>query len=232
MMIESLFIASRIENRYFEWAEEGLKRLLEKNYIDDRLYHVSMIDKKPKIKGFLEDYAYLSKALQEGYKTTLNEEYLMLSVKLVNDALIEFWEEGKWYFSKNEFKTPSDYTDATYPSSAATITSTMLTLGSLFDEKYKKFSFLTLEYYSEKIYKFLPYCALFVEDITRFLKDDLIIKSNQNSLIECVKKVDFIHPFILLKTQNSKDFMLCNTLSCFAQEKNCDDLLEDIKRLK
>lgn len=226
MMIKTLYIASRIDNRYFEIAEESLKKLLEKMYIDDRLYHAALIDKEPKIGAFLEDFAYLSSALLEAYKSTLNEEYLALSVKLVNDALIDYWEEGKWYFSKGEFRNDADYTDATYPSSAAIMTSAMLTLGALFDEKYKKFSFLTLEYYSEKIYKYLPYCSMFVQDIIRFLKDDYIIKSKKDNLIECISKIDFYYPFILLKEESMEDYMLCNSLSCFKNAKSCDEILK------
>ncbi|WP_281950661.1 thioredoxin domain-containing protein [Nitrosophilus kaiyonis] len=232
MMIETLFIASRIDNRYFEFAQEGIKNLLNRLYINDKLYHVTLIDKEPKIEAFLEDYAYLAIALLQGYKTTLNEEYLALSVKLINYALIDFWEEGKWYFSKGEFKNEADYTDATYPSSAATIVSAMLTLGNIFDEKYKKFSFLTLEYYSEKIYKYLPYCSLFVEDIIRFLKDDFLIKSNKENLIKCSKKIDFFYPFINLKEDVNKKYMLCNSLSCFFESEDCEKILEKFQELK
>ncbi len=232
MMIATLYKAARIDNRFFEMAEESMKKLIEKMYIDDKLYHVAMIDKEPKIEAFLEDYAYLAYALLEAYKTTLNEEYLALSVKLTNDALVEYWSEGKWYFSKGEFKTDADYTDATYPSSAAMMVNVMLSLGSLFDEKYKKFSFVTLEYYSEKIYKFLPYCALFVEDIIRFLKDDLVIKAKEEKIVECINKIDFIHPFALLKEEEIKDIMICNSFSCFASVSDCGQALEKIKELK
>jgi len=232
MMIATLYKASRVDFRFFEMAEESLNKLLEKLYIDDKLYHVTMIDKEPKIEAFLEDYAYLIYALLEAYKSTLNEEYLAISVKLTNDTLVNFWEEGKWYFSRGEFKTDSDFTDATYPSSAAMMVNVMLTLGAIFDRKYKEFAFVTLEYYSEKIYKFLPYCGLFVEDIIRFLKDDIVIKSKREKIIKCMEKVDFYHPFTLLKEELIDDILICNTTSCFATAKDCNEVILRLKEIK
>ena len=232
MMIAALFKAGRVKENYIDVAKESLEKVLEKLYIDGTLYHVAMVDKEPKIKAYLEDYAYLINALLEAYKTTLNEEYLALSVKLTNDTLVEFWNEGKWYFSKGEFKSEADFSDATYPSSAAMMVRNMLSLGSIFDEKYRKFSFITLEFYSEKIYKFLPYTALFVEDIIRFLKDDIIIKSKRENLGECIGRIDFISPFTFLKDENIEDIMICSSNSCFASVKNCNEALKTIEDRK
>ncbi len=226
MMIATLFKVSRVKEDYLNFAKKSLEILLKKVYINDNLYHVTMIDKEPKIKAYLEDYAYLINALLEGYKTTLNFEYLILSTKLTNDALSSFYQDGKWYFSKGEFKTEADFSDATYPSSAAMMVKNMLTLASLVDEKYKRFSFYTLEFYSEKIYKFLPYTALFVEDMIRFLKDDIIIKSKAKNLLDCTKKIDFISPFICLKEEEIDEIMLCNSNSCFASVKDCKEVIE------
>ncbi len=232
MMIASLYKASRIDARYFEAAEESLKTLLQKMYINERLYHVTIDDRKPDVEAFLEDYAYLIRALLEGYKSTLNEEYLAMGVKLTNDALVEFWEEGRWYFSKKEIRTESDHTDATYPSSAAIMVSNMLSLGSLFEEKYRRFAYLTIEFYSEKIYRHLPYCASFVEDIIRFLFEDMIIKGDEGDLVECIGKIDFYYPFILLKSEKGSQLQLCSRSKCFEHQKGCESILKRIEELK
>ena len=228
MMIKSLFIAARIDPKYLEVAEEATKKLLEKMYKDEHLYHVALIDKEPTIKAFLEDYAYLAVALLEGYKTTLNEEYLATANLLVNDALTQFFDEGRWYFSKGEIWSEAEHSDTTYPSSAAVITEAMLTLASLVDEKYKHFSFDTIEFYSEKIYRYAPWSAKFIEDILRFLYQDRIIKAKAQNLANC-KEIDFLrYPFILLQASEIDGFMLCDSSSCYMQSQNCQEIEEKL----
>ena len=224
MMIKSLFIAARVDTRYLEVAEESIKRLLEKMYKDEHLYHVALIDKEPTIKAFLEDYAYLAVALLEGYKTTLNEEYLATANLLVNDALTQFFDEGRWYFSKGEIWSEAEHSDTTYPSSAAVITEAMLTLASLVDDKYRRFSFDTIEFYSEKIYKYAPWSAKFIQDILRFLHQDRIIKADAQNLVSC-KEIDFLrYPFVLLQASEIDGFMLCDSNTCYLHSKDCEEI--------
>ncbi len=230
MMIKSLYIAARIDNRYFEVAEESLQKLLEKMYPDEHLYHVALIDKEPKIKAFLEDYAYLATALLEAYKTTLNEEYLARANLLVNDALTQFYDQGRWYFSKGEIFTEAEHSDTSYPSSAAVMVEAMLTLGALLDEKYIKFSFDTIEFYSEKIYKYLPWAAKFVEDILRLVYEDRIIKGKD--LSQCTTIIDKLrYPFILLKAQEQQELTLCNRSSCFASATSCQEIVRSLDEI-
>ena len=229
MMIKSLYIASRIENRYFEIAEEAMNMLLKTMYPDEHLYHCALIGHKPKIKAFLEDYAYLATALLEAYKTTLNEEYLAKANLIVNDALVEYFEEGKWYFSKGEIFTEAEFSDTTYPSSAAVMVDAMLTLGAILDEKYTIFSYDSIEYYSEKIYKNLPWAAKFVEDILRFIHKDKVIKSTAENLAPCTTKIDFIKfPFVLLRDTENERYMLCDRISCFKESEKCEEILEEL----
>ncbi|WP_200762325.1 thioredoxin domain-containing protein [Nitrosophilus alvini] len=231
MMIKTLFIASRTDLKYFEPAQEAINALLKKMYIDNHLYHSALIDGEPKIKAFLEDYAYLADALLEAYKTTLNESYLLLAQKLTNEALIEYFDEGRWYFSKGEFTIYAEESDTTYPSSGAKIVSVMLSLGSLIDEKYRHFSFKSLEYYSGKIMKHLLYAGLFAEDIVRLIYEDKIIKSNRDNLFKCTEKIDYVpYPFTLLKAdEEAKGYMLCGIRNCYASENDCKKIIEHIK---
>ena len=227
MMIKTLYIASRIESKYFEYAEESMEKLLEKMLVNDHLYHAALIDQEPKIEAFLEDYAYLAVALLEGYKTTLNEEYLARANLLVNDALANFYDQGRWYFSKGEIWTEAEHSDTSYPSSAAMITDAMITLGNLVDTRYLRFAGETIEFYSEKIYKYLPWCAKFAEDILRLVFKDRILKGSAEALSGC--PIDEVrYPFVLLKAEECEDFMLCDASSCFAQSGDCKEILERI----
>ncbi|BCD67884.1 thioredoxin domain-containing protein [Nitratiruptor sp. YY09-18] len=228
MIIKSLYIAARIDNKYFELAEESMQKLLEKMYKDQHLYHSALIDKEPTIKAFLEDYAYLTVALLEAYKTTLNEEYLALSNLLVNDAIVEFYDEGRWYFSKGEIWTEAEHKDTSYPSSAAVITDAMLTLGMLVDERYIRLAFETIEFYSDKIYRYATWAAKFIEDVLRFVYEDRVLKANEELLSKC-KDIDSVrYPFVLLKEVEHDKYTLCNRNACFLETNDCDAVKREL----
>ncbi len=227
MMIKSLYMASRIDNRYFEVAEEAMGALWEKMYKDGHLYHVALIDTEPSIKAFLEDYAYLAVALLEAYKTTLDEEYLAKANLIVNDALVEFFEEGRWYFSKGEIFVEAEHTDTSYPSSAAMIVDAMLSLGTILDPKYIEFAYQSIEYYSERIYRYMPWAAKFVEDVLRFVYQDRVVKSTRSDLAPCTTKVDFVrYPFVWLHIHEIEGYQLCNRISCFKEANSCDEIVK------
>ncbi len=63
MMIKSLFILGKQHSGYTAQAIASLDVLLSTMFINDVLYHTTLIHKTPKIEAFLEDYAYLSDAL-------------------------------------------------------------------------------------------------------------------------------------------------------------------------
>ncbi|MRI83530.1 MAG: thioredoxin domain-containing protein [Nitratiruptor sp.] len=226
MMIKSLYMAARIENRYFEVAEESMDSLLKTMLVDDHLYHSTIIGEKPKIKGFLEDYAYLAIALLEGYKTTLNEEYLARANLLVNDALVEFYDQGKWYFSKGELFVEAEHTDTTYPSSAAVMVEGMLTLAALVHQRYFTFAQQTIDYYGPAIMSHLPWSGRFVTAILRTFYEDRIIKSTPANLAPCTPRIDsLIYPFILLKEEEHEELVLCDWNRCFATARECREIL-------
>jgi len=97
MMISALFSLGNIESGYLSAAVRHLERLLESMFIDGTLYHSALIHKQPKVEAFLEDYAYLGRALVKGYESTFNEHYLILAQQLANSALSNYYEEGRWY---------------------------------------------------------------------------------------------------------------------------------------
>jgi uncharacterized protein YyaL (SSP411 family) len=227
MMIKSLYMAARIEPRYFEAAEESMKALLDTMIVDDHLYHSALIGHRPKIKSFLEDYAYLADALLEAYKTTQNEEYLARANLIVNDALTDYFEMGKWYFSKGEIFVEAEHTDTTYPSSAAVMVDAMLSLGALLDTKYLRFAQMSIEYYSERIARQLAWSGRFVHDILRLIEGDRIVKANAEALMECVGRVDGVrYPYVLLKAEEMDRYMLCEVASCRLETNECQEILE------
>jgi len=233
MMIQSLFKASRVEKKYLPLAIGSLDALLQSMYINSELYHSTLLGKKPKIKAFLEDYAYLTEALIEAYKSTLNEVYLVTAQKLANNAIEKYFEKGKWKFSRGEFETDADIYDSSYPSSVATMISALYSISSLVDVVYKKFVFKTLEVYSYDVMRQPLSTPRMSKMVLRYLKDDVIIKAREDKLKPYIKEVDTLpHPFSLLKSDSNDGFMICNSNACFGHEKDFSGVLDLLEKRK
>ncbi len=231
MMIKSLFKASRIDNTYLQPAIKSLDALLESMYINSELFHSTLMGKKPKIKAFLEDYAYLAEVLIEAYQSTLNETYLITATKLTNSAIEKYFIQGKWKFSRGEFETNADIYDSSYPSSVATMLSVLYSISSLVDVVYKKFVFKTLEIYSYDVMRQPISTPRMSRMVIRYLKDDVIIKAKEDTLKTYIKDLDTLpHPFSLLKNDTNDGFMLCNSSSCFGHEKDFKGIIEILEK--
>ncbi|WP_373030806.1 thioredoxin domain-containing protein [Sulfurovum sp.] len=231
MMIKSLFKASRVDNTYLQPAIKSLDALLESMYINSELFHSTLMGKKPKIKAFLEDYAYLAEVLIEAYQSTLNETYLITATKLTNSAIEKYFIQGKWKFSRGEFETNADIYDSSYPSSVATMLSVLYSISSLVDVVYKKFVFKTLEIYSYDVMRQPISTPRMSRMVIRYLKDDVIIKAKEDTLKTYIKDLDTLpHPFSLLKNDTNDGFMLCNSSSCFGHEKDFKGIIEILEK--
>ncbi len=231
MMIKTLFRASRADNAYLKPALRSLDALLKSMYINSELFHSTLMGKKPKIKAFLEDYAYLAETLIEAYESTLDETYLMTATKLTNSAIEKYFSQGKWKFSRGEFETNADIYDSSYPSSVATMLSVLYSISSLVDVVYKKFVFKTLEIYSYDIMRQPISTPRMSRMVIRYLKDDVIIKAKEDVLKKHIKELDTLpHPFSLLKNDTNDGFMLCNSNSCFGHEKDFKGIIEILEK--
>jgi len=231
MMIVSLFKASRVEKTYLPLAIKSLDALLKSMYVHSELYHSTLIGKTPKIKAFLEDYAYICEALIEAYKSTLNEVYLVTATKLANNAIEKYFDKGKWKFSRGEFETNADIYDSSYPSSVAMMLSALFSISSLVDTVYKKFVFKTLEIYSYDVMRQPLSTPRMSKMVLRYLKDDVIIKASEDKLKPYIKKLDTLpHPFLLFKNDTNDGYMVCNSNACFGHEKDFSGVLEILEK--
>ncbi|MDD3597861.1 MAG: thioredoxin domain-containing protein [Sulfuricurvum sp.] len=228
MMIKSLFILGRSDERYRLQAIRSLNRLKE-TMAQGGLKHSALIHKEAKIDAFLEDYAYLSDALIEAYQSTLDETYLIEAQHFANKALELFYEEGKWYFSRGAFATVAELDDGTYPSALGIIVSVLLGLGILVDPKYHHFAFKTLEYNSIKLMKTPIYYPTLTVQAVRFIKKQRIVKGKSSSLQTVVSLPTY--PFVLFKNDETlEEFTICGENSCFAATKEAESLNELITR--
>ncbi len=231
MMIKSLFKASRTDKKYLAPAIKSLDALLQSMYINSELYHATLITKAPKIKAFLEDYAYLADALIEAYQSTLNEVYLITATKLTNTAIEKYFDKGKWKFSRGEFETNADIYDSSYPSSVATILNVLFSISSLVDVVYKKFVFKTLEVYSYDVMRQPLSTPRMTRMVIRYLKDDVIIKATEAKLKAHITDLDTLpNPFSYLKNDSNDGYMLCNSSACFGHEKEFSQIVEIMEK--
>ena len=231
MMIKALFTLSHRDDQYLGHAQDALKALLDTMIVDDVLYHSTLIHKVPKVKAFLEDYAYLGTALVTAYERTCNEYYLILAQQMANKALEQYYDNGRWYFSKGEFVTEADTTDSSYPGAVGVIVTLLLDLGSLSEEKYRRFAFKTIEYYSEKMAKTPIYFPCFFSQALRHIKGDRIVKANRDALLKTDLLATITYPYTLLHADPSaSEFMICGNDSCFSSTKNPRELDSLIQR--
>lgn len=96
-----------------------------------RLYHSWMRGDKPRLNGYLEDYAYLAEGLLELYQTTFDEQWFIAARDLVDTIITHFTDEadeGFYDVSDDHEKLvlrPRDWQDNATPSGAA-MTATVL----------------------------------------------------------------------------------------------------------
>jgi uncharacterized protein YyaL (SSP411 family) len=229
MMIKSLFKASRIDHDLLGLAVKSLDALQETMLIRDELYHSALIGKKPKIKAFLEDYAYLCDTLIEAYECTLEEHYLILAIQLSNKAIEKFYEHGKWKFSRGEFETKADIYDNSYPSSVAIMLGVLCSISALADPVYQKFVFKTLEINSYEIMRKPILTPKITKIAIRYLKDDVIIKADKALLKSHQIEIGKIaYPFTYIKSDTNQGFMLCTSTSCFGHADDIEGVIHQI----
>jgi hypothetical protein len=221
MMISALFQASIVDSNYKSIAINALETLLNNVYKNDKLYHNTYLTTQ----GFLEDYAYLGETLIHAYQTTLDESYLIMATQFANKLIEEFYDYGQWNFNNGQFKIEADIYDSEYPSSLSTALSLLMSISSLVDIHYKKFVFKTLEINSYNLMRQPLSSPKLTSMLLRYLKDDIIIKSNEELLEKHLKqKATLGYPYILYKTTLDDKILLCNSNACFATETTFDKI--------
>ena len=225
MMIKALFMLGSIESHYLKSAQAHLDALLNTMLLEGQLYHSTLIHKEPKVKAFLEDYAYLGVALVEGYKQTCDERYIIMAQQLANQALEQFYDNGRWLFSRGEFETEADTRDSSYPGEVGVMIDLLLSVGSIIDEKYRRFAFKSLEYYSFDVSKKPLHFPYMSHQMLRYVLGDRIIKASHDKLLEANQALNTItYPFVLSYAQKEQEhYLVCGDTSCFA---NTDDAKE------
>ena len=216
MMIEAFFTLGVYDEKYKELAQLSLAKLLDKIYIDENLMHSSLIEKDAKVEAYLEDYAYISKALIYAYEVCANESYLKTAKQIVDKSIQKYYKDGEWMFSVGEFQTQADIEDGSYPSSVGIIVDSLLSLGTMVDESYREVAFKTLRTYAVSIRdKSIVHSSL-TEQTVRYLKEDRIIKAPIGTTFKELY-LHYDYPFLHVQYHAQDYYQLCSNSACFSK---------------
>ena len=233
MMIKALFSASQLDAQYLELAKLRLESLLKLMRTEDVLYHQTLIGKKPKQKGLLEDYAFIMDTLIEGYLKTYNKAYLTELEKLAKETQNKFYKNNIWYLSDDDIDAVADFDDRYYTSALSMVLEDFVRVSSLtekleFNEIVKK----TIKESGEVLERNPVKAPKLLHVFLRLEMGDVIIKSTLENLIESKKEIDQMkYPFVLTKVVKSDEYLACRVNSCFAYDKNITTLIEKINKM-
>lgn len=139
LMLGSLAEAAAVLDRidYLQAAEANADFLLTTmRDADDRLMRTSR-DGEVKLKGYLEDYAFLVDGLLSLYEATFEPRWLREAQSLANSMLELFWDEDVvgFYSTGSDHEEllmrPQDFSDNAIPSGASAAALALLRLGTL-----------------------------------------------------------------------------------------------------
>ena len=232
MMIKSLFIAARIDEKYKKMAEDSLQALLEKLYIDGVLYHQFIGAKSPSKLALLEDYAFLIDTLLTAYQSNFNSAYLTLATKLTHKSIKKFYRDGTWYLNDDDFKVRSVYNDKYYTTALSRHFNNLLSVANLnYDLKLLANSKKYIQDERQRILNNMGKSPEATLALIRIGHEDIVLKSNKKKLLDSHKQIDKIHyPFFLKKSEKADLFLLCNESTCFFYDKNLTKVIDKIEK--
>jgi len=218
MMISALFKASEFEEKYKNEAIKTLDSLLDVMY-KDKLYHSYNKNENAKKEALLEDYAYLIRALIDGYEHTFNEKYLDFAKRLTKE--VKEFKGEIWYMNRSH-TIKADFSDSAYASSISVLASDFLDLALLeFD--------LELKHKAENIIEngsyFINNYPLYYPSITKaYLKSQkaFVIKTKSPKF-----EIENIYPYVLFK--EGEDFEVCTYDRCIKCSSDFSEIVQEIQ---
>ncbi|CAA6816327.1 MAG: Thymidylate kinase (EC [uncultured Sulfurovum sp.] len=232
LMVQALFSASNIDAKYKVPALETLEAILSELYVSGTLYHTKKQNKKATVQAFLEDYATLGETLIWMYQNTLDESFLIMATQFANLLIEQYYEQAQWVYSTGNFKLKEKIHDNNIPSSISSALSLLLSISSLVDNNYKKFVFKTLELHSFNLMRQPLSSPKLSQMLLRYLKDDIIIKSNETLLKTHINERElFGYPYVYFKVINEKSIQISNSHSLLKEESSFEKAKKYIESL-
>ena len=232
MMIQALYSASLIDEKYAKKADKHLEAL--KNFMFNRgeLYHQSLIGLQPTQLALLEDYSFLISALIEGYEVDFSDDKLAFAEYLINKAMRKFYKNKIWYLSDDKLRIKAGMNDKYYTSAVANMAQNLIKLASLKASfKYEKIAISTLESLNSKIEKSQSNTPSSAIAFLMQSIDVVTLKNNKETLKRDALKIkDIKHPYVLTKKDKTDKYLACTMRSCFAIEDNFESLKSSVEK--
>ncbi|CAA6806599.1 MAG: Thymidylate kinase (EC [uncultured Sulfurovum sp.] len=232
LMVQTLFSASSIDDKYKVNALETLEAILSELYVSGTLYHTKKVNKKATIQAFLEDYTTLGETLISAYQHSLDESFLIMATQFANLIIEQYYEQARWVYSPGNFKVKENIHDMNIPSSVSSALSLLLSISSLVDNNYKKFVFKTLELNSFSLMRQPLSSPKLTQMVLRYLKDDIIIKSNETLLKKHTHDREKLsYPYVYFKVVNQTALNIDNSHSTLRTEETFEKVKQYLKTL-
>ena len=227
----ALFIRALFKAGKTAQAKKSLAAVLKKLYLHDVLYHQLLIGKKPKVKAYLEDYAFLASALIVAYEESLNKRYLTLADTLVSKGVNKFYKNKQWFMSDDSFKSPADLYDGSYRSAVSVMLENILKLSIVHEDlaAYQK-AVQMISSQAENLNTSPGSYAYATKVALMTMHPVIIIQGKKANLLKHKKELKTLHyPFVTLKESSITGYNACTMKACFASDTDFKKLLEKIQ---
>ncbi len=231
LYIEALLKASRINGAYRKRALDALEKLIDKLLVKGELYHQIVLPKAPKVKGYLEDYAFLMSALIAAHQVTLDRKYLSLAEELMQKAIGKFYKEGMWYMAEEDAVSEDSVYDTSYRSATAVMLDAIFKIANL-TENHKLYNFATeaLKKVSGEMVRSVHNFPTLVRVYLGQSYGWVLLKGQKEALLAAEERIAAKrYPFLLCKAVDEKQFLACKIDRCFAVDQKLEDVLEKIE---
>ena len=232
LMASALFEAGIIDTKYSQKALALVQNLLEKLKKDGVLYHQLLVGKDLKVKGLLEDYAFLADALISAYEYTMDKKYLNIALDLTNKAIKKFYINGVWYLSDMDFKSIAPLEDASYRSAQVVMIKDIYTLALLSgDIKLYEKAQSMLSMVATRIKNHPSAYPEAIKLVIISKKGAMELKGPKSRLSELRKiKTEINYPYMYIVQEKQDMLQACSIKQCFAFSKDSKELKKQILR--
>ncbi len=218
MMIEALFDAAVIHERYGILAEISLAnftKLLEHKGI---LYHQSLNGNFPYAVALLEDYAATIHLYIKAYQYRYRRSYLTHAQRLMQEALQQFYTQGRWYLNHSKPKVTVDLRDKYYTSAIGTILQSMQQLAALSGSPtLQRHADVSLALLKHDIVSHSTAAPSSVIALLMQRYGVVALKHRRELLLQYQTLLsDIRYPFLVSNASEQKEFLACKVDRCFA----------------
>ncbi len=230
LMASALFEAGVVDKKYPKKALRLVDDLLKNLQKNGVLYHQLLQGRELKVKGLLEDYAFLSDALIKAFEYSQDKRYLNKALSLTSEAMRKFYVDDVWYLSDSNFKSIAPLEDASYRSAQVVMIKDIYTLALLKGDMnlYEKADNML----SRVATKIKNHPSAYPEAIKLVIisKKGQIDLKGPNSRISDLRKIkkDVNYPYMYIIEENQDMLQACTAKQCFAFSKDANELEETI----